>query len=1103
MGVLSTLDVHLLGDFRLTYGGEPVRSIDTARLQSLFAYLVLHSGAPQSRQHLSFRFWPDSSEAQARTNLRQLLYHLRHALPDPDRFLCVDTRTVQWRPDAPYDLDVADFEHAVVWADEAEQRADQDAARAALKEAAELYRGDLLPGCYEDWIEPERERLRHRYTEVLERLAAILEEHRAYGAAVSCAERLLRQNPLRETSYRSLMRLHALSGDRAAALHVYHDCVKALRQELGVDPDPATRALHERLLKARATPEREGAPRSAVPAVEFPLVGRRTEWERLREAWHTAAHRGPRVVLVTGEAGIGKTRLAEELLQWTGSQGMAAARAHCYAAEGRLAYAPVTEWLRADALQEALRVLEDPWLSEVARLLPELLAERPDLRPPEPLTQGFQRGHLFEALSRAVLAAEEPLLLMVDDLQWCDAETLEWLRYLMRFESSTKLLIVGTVRTAEVSEDHPLRTLLLDLRRSNQVDEVTLGPLASAETASLAASVAGRDLDEVRTADLYRDTEGNPLFVVESVRAGLLVAGERTTIEHRESSQVAPSLVPGSESLPPKVYAVITFRLSQLSPQARELVGLAATIGRAFTLEVLAEASERGQEHLVRALDELWERHVVHQHGAESYDFGHDKLREVAYAEISPARRRLLHRKVAHALERVHASNLDSVSGQLAAHYRQASLPEQAIRYYQRAGEWALRLSAYEEATAHLTRGLKLLESLPDTPERTRQELGLQIALGATLQATKGYGAPEVERVYGRARALSRQAAEIAQLAPVLFGLCGWHLVRAELLTARDLAGQLLSLARAQDDPTLLIAGHFTLGRSLFHLGELSPAREHLEQALSLYEPRHQSSYVARFGLDPRASCLSYMSHVLWHLGYPDQALEKSHEALALARDLSHPFSMAAALDYAAMLHQFRREEQAARERAEAATSLCGDRGFAYYLAWGSIMRGWVLSERGEEEGLKQIRQALKALRATGATLRQTYYLALLAEAYGNTDQVKEGLVMLDEALTAARTTGERYYEAELHRLKGSWVLAQGGAENQAEGGFGRAVDVARRQGARALELRAATSLAHLWYKQGKKAQGRKLLEETYSWFGEGFDTPDLKEARTLLEELT
>lgn len=275
--MLSTLDVHLLGGFRITYSGEPVRGIETARLQSLFAYLdlVLHPGAPQSRQHLSFRFWPDSPEAQARTNLRQLLYHLRHALPESDRLLCVDTRTVQWRPDAPYDLDVANFEHAVVRADEADQRADQGAARAALKEAAELYRGDLLPGCYEDWIEPERERLRQEYTGVLERLAVMMEDQRDYVAAISYAERLLRRDPLRETSYRSLMRLHSLNGDRADALRVYHDCLTALRQELGVDPDLATRALHERLLKADAKPGRKDAPRSTVPAVEFPLVGRR------------------------------------------------------------------------------------------------------------------------------------------------------------------------------------------------------------------------------------------------------------------------------------------------------------------------------------------------------------------------------------------------------------------------------------------------------------------------------------------------------------------------------------------------------------------------------------------------------------------------------------------------------------------------------------------------------------------------------------------------------------------------------------------------------------------------------------------------------------
>lgn len=287
--------------------------------------------------------------------------------------------------------------------------------------------------------------MRQQNIEGLERLIQRLEEQRDYPGAITYARRILRQDPLQEDAYRSQMHLHALNRDRTSTLRTYHDCATVLRRELGVDPDPATHAMHERLLKAHVPPAQEAA--AQPPDVELPLVGRQREWERLREVWRDATGGRSQVVLVAGEARIGKTRLAEELLRLAAYQGMSTARTRCYAAEGGLAYAPLTDWLRTDTLQEALRGLDGVWLTEVARLLPELLVERPVLRPPEALTQGWQRQRLFEALSRAVLAAKQPLLLVMDDLQWCDTETQEWLHHLARFDPSAGLLIVGAVRT--------------------------------------------------------------------------------------------------------------------------------------------------------------------------------------------------------------------------------------------------------------------------------------------------------------------------------------------------------------------------------------------------------------------------------------------------------------------------------------------------------------------------------------------------------------------------------------------------------------------------------------------------------------------------------
>jgi len=409
------LHIQLLGDFRLVYDSTPVTSVNTARLQSLLAYLVLHRKAPQARHHLAFLFWPDSTEAQAHTNLRNLLYLLRQALPEADGFLHTDTQTLQWRAEAPFTLDVADFESALAQAEQAGQTGDQVALRTALEEAVDLYGGELLPSCYDDWILPERERLSQAFIGALERLILLLEEGRDYRAAIGYAQRLLRHDPLHEATYRRLMRLQALSGDRAGALRTYHTCVTVLQRELAVEPSAATRQAYERLLQADRLP----APPPAAPAglaAVWPLVGRHEEWAQLQAAWQAAAAGGPHFVLVKGETGIGKTRLAEELLQWADRQGIAQAKASCYAAEGGLAYAPVAAWLRALRL---LPPLEPVWRSEIARLLPELLVEQPDLPPPGPLTEAWQRRRFFEALARAILEGSQPLLLLMDaTMRW-------------------------------------------------------------------------------------------------------------------------------------------------------------------------------------------------------------------------------------------------------------------------------------------------------------------------------------------------------------------------------------------------------------------------------------------------------------------------------------------------------------------------------------------------------------------------------------------------------------------------------------------------------------------------------------------------------------
>ena len=424
--MIPTLHIHLLGDFLLVADERPVATIEMPRLQSLLAYLLLHRAAPQSRAHLAFLLWPDSTEKQAHTNLRKALYLLRQTFSQADSFLHIGRQSLSWQPgtqQTAWTLDVQDFERAIAQAEQAEHLQNPTALRQALVQAVDLYRGDLLPSCYDEWILPERDRLRQAFFKALERLIVLLEEERDDEAAISAALRLLRHDLLHEETYRHLMRLYAVRGDRASALRTFHTCATILERELGTAPSEATREMYERLMQTDASSSKRGARPSALVTAAS-LVGREREWAQLLLVWRTSIGGSPRVVVISGEAGIGKTRLAEELLSWVSRHGVTTASARCYEALGTLAYAPVTAWLQADAVHPHLFMLADVWLTEVARLVPELLVQRPDLPRPGSLTQHWQQQHLFEAFARAILSVRQPLLLVLDDLQWCDAETL-------------------------------------------------------------------------------------------------------------------------------------------------------------------------------------------------------------------------------------------------------------------------------------------------------------------------------------------------------------------------------------------------------------------------------------------------------------------------------------------------------------------------------------------------------------------------------------------------------------------------------------------------------------------------------------------------------
>jgi predicted ATPase/DNA-binding SARP family transcriptional activator len=1096
--MVPTLHLRLFGGFSLTYADQQPSNLNTMRLQSLLAYLVLHRDIPQQRQHLAFVFWPDSSEAQARNNLRQLLHQLRQVFPAVDTYLSSDAHMLHWHPVTPFYLDVALFEEALEEADAAQRSNDQFTLQAALERADDLYRGDVLPGCYDGWILPEREGLHQRHLQALEHLLRLFEERSDLATAIRYAQRLLGLDSLSEDLYRRLMHLYALKNDRASALHVYHTCVTTLQREMGVDPDPATQAVYKQLLRQEA-PSIPMNVHQSLPAATSTLIGRAREWEHLHDAWQHMMGEAPHFVLVSGEAGVGKSRLAEEFLLWASQQGAITAKARSYAAEGQLSLAPVTEWLRSEGLRAPLRQLDDIWLTELARILPELIAERPELPSYESVTEFGQRHRFFEALARAILLTGRPVVLLLDDLQWCDHETLAWVHFLLRFDSRARLLVIGCAREEELAPQHPLHTFLHHLRNSMGVVDIPLEPFDAAETAKLASQVANRELGMREGLLLFQETAGYPLFVVEMVRAdlGRISAGSPET--DRRTSQPQLDVAP---ILPPRIHAVLVGRLLQLSASARAFVELAAIIGREFTIDLLTAVSNTDADSAVRALDELWRKRIVREDGANSYDFTHDRLREVAYGEISVPQRRLLHHRVAQALETMYGEDLNSVSGQLAWHYERAGMIVEALAYYQRAAAVAQRVYANEDAINLLSRSLQLLDLLPTGTRRDKQELSLRLALAPLYLVTKGWAAPDNERTLDRALALCDTVGGDAQRAQTLYGLQSVYVVQAKLERVLMLTEELHTLYQ-RSAGTLPPFADMMLAGAWLHLGRITEANAQFAHIISADDPEQILHVQESQGSNYAAHARAWQAHALWCLGYPKQAQEKGHDAIKLVQDLNQPFNQALVSAYLALLLQLCADEAVAQEYAEHALSLSIEYQAPYYRAWSDILVSYGLAlQHPTGERIEHLRGSISDFKAAGARLRLPYYLSLLARLFATAGRAEEGLACIEEALAEARVHNERWWDAELHRLRGELLFLHGAEVADVEAAFLRAIEVARLQKARSLELRATMSLARHASTQNRADDARQRLSDVYAWFTEGFETQDVMAARLLIAEL-
>jgi TOMM system kinase/cyclase fusion protein len=840
-----------------------------------------------------------------------------------------------------------------------------------------------------------------------------------------------------------------------------------------------------------------------------PLVGRDAEVALLLERWAQSQNGAGQVMLLRGEAGIGKSRLVEVLRERVISEGAARMVFRCSPYHQSSALYPVIDHLQRflqwqrdetpeakfDMLERVLQTYRLP-LEDVVPLFAALLSvPLPERYPPLNLTPQRQRQKTHEALVAWLLeeAERHPVLAVWEDLHWADPSTLDVLSLTLDQVSTAPIftLLVGRPEFRPPWAMHVPMT------------HVTLTRLGRAQVEAMLTSLTGeKPLPTELVEQIIAKTDGVPLFVEELVKMILESGLVREQADRYMLTGPLPPL-----AIPSTLHDSLTARLDRLAT-ARELIQLGAVLGREFVYELLQAVSPVEERALQQGLAQLVEAELVYQRGLpphSRYVFKHALIQDAAYQSLLKSTRQQYHQRIAQVLETQFPAIAEPQPELVAHHYTEAGLSAQAIAYWQRAGQQASGRAAYVEAINHLTKGLALLDTLPDPSDRCQHELTLQITLGGPLIASKGFAAPEVENAYARARALCQQVGETPQLFPVLWGLHVFYLVRAELHTAREVAEQFLRVARRGHDPAYLLEAHRVVGANLFYLGAFVPARAHLEQGIALYDPQQHRSHAFLYGLDPKAVCLAHLGHVLWALGYPDQALQSSREALTLAQELSHLPSLAQTLNYVTWLHQLRQEWQAAQGQAEALMALSREQGFPYWLTVGTIWRGRALAEQGqEEEGIAQMRQGLAAYQGAGAEVVVPYFLTILTEAYGKIERVEEGLTVLAEALALVNKSGERWCEAELLQCKGELLLRQAvHDEEQAEACFQQALAEARRQEAKSWELRAATSLSRLWQQQGKPAEARALLAPLYGWFTEGFDTADLQEAKALLEGLS
>ncbi|APG93193.1 ATP-binding protein [Sinorhizobium americanum] len=845
----------------------------------------------------------------------------------------------------------------------------------------------------------------------------------------------------------------------------------------------------------------------ALHGIATPLVGRSEELELLVRCWHQARAGKGQAVMLSGEAGIGKSRLIAALEESLDKEPHPRLRYFCSAYHVNSALYPVIRQLeraagltRGDsdsAKLDKLEALTLQWASDTTEAVPLLAALLPidstGRYPPTQLTPQAQKARTLGILRQQIegMAASQPTVLVVEDAHWIDPTTRDWLDMIIERLHDLPVLLVVTFRP----EFRPAWV-------ASNVTVITLDPLAPDEGAAVADGVAaGRTLPSEIRSEILARTEGVPLFVEEFTKA-VLETNWVTPVGDRDRSK-GPTT---SLAIPSTLQDSLMARLDRLS-SAKSVAQTGACIGRVFHHRLLAAVAGCGDARLTADLLKLERSGLVLRNGIPpeaTYAFKHALVQDAAYESLLKSRRHHIHAIIASTLESEFPEVAEAEPETLARHYTSAQLPDQAAEYWLKAGQLALKRSANVEAVAHLRKGLQVVASLPSNEDRLRREIHLQNAMGVASMAVRGWGAPEVLRAFSSARMLCEELGDSNELFVAVRGEASYQLISGHLREANDLGCQCLRIARSANDRSLLLEAHHQLWATRFFLGDYRAAEKHADWGMATYDPDrdHPLTYIFT-GHDPGVCCRNFSAQMLWIRGYPDQALARIREAVALARRVGHSVTMATALNNMANIQLMRREPAAARETAQEQLEVATKFDLRLMAAAALFNIGWALSQQGKlEDGIREMRKALEGFEATGADMGMSFCLCVLAQAYGEFGAGNQGLALLQKAFEITARTRSKYQLPELLRTKGELLWRLNPHDEIAERWFRKALAMAHIEGTKSSELRAAESLARLYIDEGRDDAARILLVPIYDWFTEGFDTGDLVEAKALLDPL-